>query len=48
MLEYAHAVVSMPNGVDWSELAQFEQEDHTKSSQMFACSGDSCEIVDIT
>ena len=48
LMKYAHAAVAMPAGVDWSELAQFEQEDHTKSSQMFACSGDSCEIVDIT
>ncbi len=48
MLEYARAAVKMPKGVDWTELALFEQEDHTKSSQMFACSGDSCEIVDIT
>ena len=48
LMEYAHAAVAMPKGVDWSELALFEQEDHTKSSQMFACSGDSCEIVDIT
>jgi ribonucleoside-triphosphate reductase (thioredoxin) len=48
LMEYAHAAQKMPKGVDWSELALFEQEDHTKSSQMFACSGDSCEIVDIT
>ena len=25
----------------------YEKEDTTKSSQTFACSGDSCEIVDI-
>jgi ribonucleoside-triphosphate reductase (thioredoxin) len=50
LMEYAHAAQKMPKGVDWSELALFEQEDHTKSSQMFACGGDngSCEIVDIT
>jgi ribonucleoside-triphosphate reductase (thioredoxin) len=48
LMEYAHAAQKMPKGVDWSELALFEQEDHTKSSQMFACRGDSCEIVDIT
>jgi ribonucleoside-diphosphate reductase alpha chain len=50
LMEYAHAAQKMPKGIDWSELALFEQEDHTKSSQMFACGGDNgaCEIVDIT
>jgi hypothetical protein len=28
-------------------LQEFEKEDGTKSSQLFACTGDSCEIVDI-
>jgi len=37
----------MPDSIDWTKLAEFEKEDTTKSSQTFACSGDSCEIVDI-
>ena len=33
--------------IDWSKLQDYEKEDTTNSSQTFACSGDSCEIVDI-
>ena len=47
-----HDVVAMrkgiPKDIDWTKLTQFETEDHTAGSQTFACSGDSCEIVDIT
>ena len=38
----------MPNKIDWSELSTFEAEDTTKSSQTFACTGEVCEMVDIT
>jgi ribonucleoside-triphosphate reductase len=34
--------------IDWSKFQSYEKEDNTQSSQTFACSGDSCEIVDIT
>lgn len=33
--------------IDWKSFINYEKEDNTKSSQTFACSGDSCEIVDI-
>jgi len=33
--------------IDWDKFKNYEKEDTTKSSQTFACSGDSCEIVDI-
>jgi ribonucleoside-diphosphate reductase alpha chain len=33
--------------IDWNKFTDYEKEDNTKSSQTFACSGDSCEIVDI-
>ena len=33
--------------IDWAKLAEYEKEDNTKSSQTFACSGDSCEVVDV-
>jgi len=33
--------------IDWKSFMNYEKEDTTKSSQTFACSGDSCEIVDI-
>lgn len=38
----------MPKEIAWAELATYEQgEDNTAGSQTLACSGDSCEIVDI-
>ena len=47
-IEHYNAMKSkMPDSIDWTKLAEFEKEDTTKSSQTFACSGDSCEIVDI-
>ena len=33
--------------IDWDKFQSYEKEDNTQSSQTFACSGDSCEIVDI-
>ena len=33
--------------IDWNKFIDYEKEDNTNSSQTFACSGDSCEIVDI-
>ena len=33
--------------INWDKFRDYEEEDNTKSSQTFACSGDSCEIVDI-
>jgi len=39
---------SMPSSIDWSKLADYEVEDNTASMQTLACSGDSCEIVDLT
>ena len=38
----------MPKAIDWSKLSEYEQEDNTAGSQTLACSGDSCEIVDLT
>ena len=38
----------MPKSIDWSKLSDYEQEDNTSGSQTLACSGDSCEIVDLT
>ena len=34
----------MPEGVDWTELAQYEQEDNTIAVQTLACSSGHCEI----
>jgi len=46
--EYKELLKTMPKKIDWTKLSEYEQEDNTKSSQTFACSGDVCEIVDIT
>jgi len=45
--EYEAVLAQMPTQIDWSKLQEYEAEDTTKSSQTLACSGDSCEIVDI-
>ena len=37
----------MPTSIDWSKLSEYENEDNTAGSQTLACSGDSCEIVDL-
>jgi ribonucleoside-diphosphate reductase alpha chain len=37
----------MPERIDWSKLNEYEQEDNTVAMQTMACSGDSCEIVDL-
>jgi ribonucleoside-triphosphate reductase len=46
--QYDALLEKMPVGVDWSMLKQYEKVDATASSQTFACSGDKCEIVDLT
>jgi ribonucleoside-diphosphate reductase alpha chain len=46
--EYKALLAQMPAKIDWSKLSDYEKEDGTKSSQTFACSGDVCEIVDLT
>ena len=46
--EYQELLEKMPDGVDWSELETYEVEDNTKGTQTFACSGDACEVVDIS
>ena len=46
--EYKELLSLMPKSIDWSELSNYENEDNTVSMQTMACSGDSCEIVDLT
>ena len=38
----------MPSKIDWTKLSDYEQEDNTSGSQTMACSGDVCEVVDLT
>jgi len=45
--EYNTLLEKMPKDVDWSELSSYENQDNTIGSQELACSGNSCEIVDI-
>ena len=46
--EYNQMLKFMPTSIDWEKLNEYEQEDNTAGSQTFACSGDVCEIVDLT
>ena len=46
--EYEEMLSLMPESIDWSDLSNYENEDNTVSMQTMACSGDSCEIVDLT
>jgi len=45
--QYDEGKANEPN-VDWDALEYYETEDHTKGSQSLACTGGSCEIVDLT
>ena len=45
--EYKELNKSMPKDIDWEKLSEYEVEDTTVGSQTLACSGDSCEVVDI-
>lgn len=45
--QYEEALAAMPSGITWEGLLEFESEDNTAGSQTMACSGDSCEIVDL-
>jgi ribonucleoside-diphosphate reductase alpha chain len=46
--DYKALLAVMPQKIDWSRLSEYEKVDTTKSSQTFACSGEVCEIVDLT
>ena len=46
--EYHALLAKMPKDVDWNLLSKYEKEDNTVGNQTFACSGDKCEIVDLT
>jgi ribonucleoside-triphosphate reductase len=45
--DYHILLDQMPKAIDWTKLSEYEQEDNTAGSQTLACSGDSCEIVDL-
>jgi ribonucleoside-triphosphate reductase len=45
--DYKTLLSCMPESIDWTLLSNYEKEDNTAGSQTLACSGDSCEIVDL-
>ena len=45
---YDELLAKMPERIDWSKLSEYELEDTTTGMSTMACSGDSCEIVDIS
>jgi ribonucleoside-diphosphate reductase alpha chain len=45
--DYEELLSLMPTSINWSKLSEYEVEDNTAGSQTLACSGDSCEIVDL-
>ena len=46
--KYTELKRQSPKNIDWGLLHTYETEDNTLGSQTLACSGDSCEIVDLT
>jgi ribonucleoside-triphosphate reductase (thioredoxin) len=46
--QYTDAVEWFPAHIDWAAFSEYEVEDNTVSMQTMACSGDHCEIVDLT
>ena len=46
--QYEELLEFMPKSIDWTKLSEYEQEDNTVAMQTMACSGDACEIVDLT
>jgi ribonucleoside-diphosphate reductase alpha chain len=46
--DYETLLSVMPKTIDWAKLKDYEAEDNTSGMQTLACSGDSCEIVDLT
>ena len=46
--DYKTLLDKMPKGINWDLLKDYEKEDNTLGNQTLACSGDVCEIVDLT
>jgi ribonucleoside-diphosphate reductase alpha chain len=46
--DYKTLLSCMPETIDWTKLASYESEDNTVAMQTMACTGDVCEIVDLT
>ena len=46
--EFYDMVDNSPTKIDWTKLAELEHADNTSGMQTMACTGDVCEMVDIT
>jgi len=46
--KYEKLLTLMPKDIDWAKLSDYEKEDTTTSSQTLACTGNVCEMVDLT
>jgi len=46
--DYKMLLSVMPEKIDWAGLSEYEKDDNTVAMQTMACSGDVCEIVDLT
>ena len=46
--DYYSMIDASPLKIEWDKLAEYEQEDNTSGMQTMACTGDVCEMVDIT
>ena len=46
--DYNMLLSVMPDEIDWAGLSEYEKDDNTVAMQSMACSGDVCEIVDLT
>ena len=44
---YIQMLDSLPTNVDWSLLSEYEKEDRTTNTQTLACTGGSCEVIDL-
>jgi len=46
--KYRNLLSLMPKAIDWGKLSSYEETDNTSGMQTMACTGDVCEMVDIT
>jgi len=46
--DYDMLLSVMPKKINWAGLSEYEKDDNTVAMQTMACSGDVCEIVDLT
>jgi len=45
--KYEQLLGNIPTQIEWTDIANYEQQDNTKINTELACSGDKCELVDL-